>query len=150
MKHDPIIYHEAAHALVGHMVGMRLSFADMTGLTVASPVVGLDVEPVLVPQRPRARALAALAGPLAEAMQNGGRYNWRQDGKVAEVAAKALYNDDVEAVYIQMIAWAQEARVMIENHERAMDRIAIAFKRRGFLTGRELTTLVVDAVHLHD
>ena len=102
IKH-PIIYHEAAHALVGYLVGMRVSFADMTGLTVGAPVVGLDVDPVPAPSRPRARALSALAGPIAEAMANGGHYNWRQDGKVAEIAAKALHNDDVEGVCVQLV-----------------------------------------------
>lgn len=148
LKHDPIIYHEAGHALVGHTVGMRLVFADMTCLTVESPVVGLDCEPVPVPDRPRARALAALAGPLAEALMNGGRYNWRQDGKVAEVAAKALVQDNIEKRYALMIEWGDEARTILRAHERAMDRIAIAFKQRGFIGERALNKLVVDAIKL--
>jgi hypothetical protein len=125
---------------------MRLVFADMTGLTVPSPVVGLDCEPVPAPARPKARALAALAGPLAEAMMNGGRYNWRQDGKVAEIAAKALHNDNLEARYAQMIAWGDEARRILRAHERAMDRIALAFKHRGFIGDVALNKLVVDSI----
>ena len=142
MKHDPIIYHEAGHAVVGRAVGMRLVFADMTGLTVPSPVVGLDVEPVPVRDRPRARALAALAGPIAEAMMNGGRYNWRQDGKVAEVSAKALHNEDIERRYAQMAKWFNETRNMLVSHERHLDRLALAFKARGLLTGEEVCAVL--------
>lgn len=146
---DSIIYHEAGHALVGHTVGMRLVFADMTGLTVGCPVVGLDCEPVPAHARPRARALAALAGPIAESMMNGGRYNWRQDGKVAEVAAKALHNDDVEKRSVQLIEWANEARRIIQTHEAGMKRIYMAFNYRQFLDGDALTKLVIAAARVN-
>lgn len=139
---DSIIYHEAGHALVGHLVGMRLVFADMTGLTVGCPVVGLDVEPVPAPARPRARALAALAGPIAEAQMNGGRYNWRQDGKVAEIAAKALHNSDVEKCSLQLVEWANEARTLLDLNETRLKRIYMALNARQFLTGNALTKLV--------
>jgi hypothetical protein len=139
---DSIIYHEAGHALVGHIVGMRLVFADMTGLTVGCPVVGLDCEPVPAHARPRARALAALAGPIAEAKMNGGRYNWRQDGKVAEIAAKALHNADVEKCSVQLVEWAHEARMLIELNEERMKRIYLALNARQLLTGEALTKLV--------
>ena len=142
MRHDPIIYHEAGHAVVGWHVGMRLVFADMTGLTVPCPVVGLDCGPVAAPERPRARALAALAGPIAEAMMNGGQYHWRQDGKVAEVAAKALHNEDEEARYAQLAKWFRETRGILESHARHMDRVASAFKARGVLTGEEVYALL--------
>ena len=149
-QNDSIIYHEAGHALVGHKVGMRIAFADMTGLTVGCPVVGLDVEPVPVPQRPRARALAALAGPIAEAQMNGGHYNWRQDGKVAEVAAKALHNADVEACARQLVQWAAEARDIITQNEKAMKRIYMALSARQFIDGDDMHLLVERAVALNE
>lgn len=148
MKPGPIVYHEAAHALVGYLTGMRLVFADMTCLTVSSPVVGLDVDPVLAYDRPRARALTALAGPLAEAQQNGGQYNWRQDGKVAEVAAKALVQDDLEKRYAMMIEWAQESRKLLAANVKALDRIAIALKARGFIGESDLQSLVYKSIKL--
>lgn len=138
----PIIYHEAGHALVGHEVGMRLVFADMTGLAVGCPVVGLDCDPVPAPDRPRARALAALAGPIAEARANGGKYNWRQDGEVAKVAAKALHNDDVERCSVQLIDWMAEASAMLVTHENRLKRIYLALVARQHVTGVELTRLV--------
>ena len=143
---EPIIYHEAAHALVGHHVGMRLVFADMTGLAVESPVVGLDCDPVPARMRPYARAVAALAGPVAEAMHNGGRYNWRQDGEVAKQSAKALHNDDIEKRSLQLIEWAQEARRIIILNETRMQRIYMALMAQKFLTGAELTNLVQHAL----
>ena len=149
-QNDSIIYHEAGHALVGHTVGMRLVFADMTGLTVGCPVVGLDCEPVPVPDRPRARALSALAGPLAEAMMNGGVHNWRQDGKVAEIAAKALVQDDIEKRSVLLVEWANEARRILRAHENGMKRIYMAFQSRQTLDGGELTRLVANAVHLNN
>lgn len=146
---DSIIYHEAGHALVGHTVGMRLVFADMTGLTVGCPVVGLDCEPVPVPERPRARAMAALAGPLAEALMNGGQYNWRQDGKVAEIAAKALVQDDIEKRSVLLVEWGREARRILKAHEAGMKRIYMAFQARQMLDGEELTKLVRSAVRVN-
>lgn len=139
---DPIIYHEAAHALVGHTVGMRLVFADMTGLTVGCPVVGLDCDPVPAMDRPRARALAALAGPIAEARANGGHYHWRQDGKVAEIAAKALHNDDIERRSLQLIEWAAEARRVIVTNENRLEWLHDTFRARQFFTGEELLEVV--------
>jgi hypothetical protein len=142
---DSIIYHEAGHALVGYKVGMRLVFADMTGLTVGCPVVGLDVEPVAFARRPQARAMAALAGPLAEASVNSGIYNWRQDGKVAEIAAKALVQDDIEKRSVLLIKWATETRTILEQNKAALMKIYMALNGRALLDGDELTDLVAEA-----
>jgi ATP-dependent Zn protease len=146
-KNDSIIYHEAGHALVGYHVGMRLVFADMTCLAIDSPVVGLDCDPVPAPDRPRARALAALAGPIAEAKMNGGIHNWRQDGEVARQSAKALHNDNIEARSLQLIEWAQEARRIINSNEERMKRIYMALAARNYLTGDELTRIVAARVN---
>jgi hypothetical protein len=145
-KNDSIIYHEAGHALVGRHVGMRLVFADMTCLAIDSPVVGLDCAPVPAPDRPRARALAALAGPIAEAQMNGGVHNWRQDGEVARQSAKALHNDNIEARSLQLIEWAQEARLIIVSNETRMRRIYMALAARHYLTGDELVKVVDAAI----
>ena len=73
---------------------------------------------------------------------NGGRYNWRQDGKVAEVSAKALHNEDIERRYAQMAKWFNETRNMLVSHERHLDRLALAFKARGLLTGEEVCAVL--------
>lgn len=80
---------------------------------------------------------------------NGGRYNWRQDGKVAEVAAKALHNDDVEKRSVQLVEWANEARRIIQTHEAGMKRIYMALHYRQMLDGDALTKLVQIAVRVN-
>lgn len=142
-----ILYHEAAHALVGHQLGMRLVLADMTGLTTGGqPVIGLDASTVPAGERPRARAVSALAGPIAEAMHNAsGVYNWRQDGKVAEVAAKALHNSDTEKCAVQVIEWANEARAILSRNQGALARIVMVLGARRMMTGAELTEIVASA-----
>lgn len=143
---DSIVLHEAGHALVGRLVGAEIVFADMTGLTVGCPVVGLDYEPVPVPLRPQARALAALAGPIAESFANGGKHNWRQDGKVAEVAAKALVQENPEAIARKLVEWAVTTRKMLLRYERQLHAIYDYFHVEKIVRGED----VMDFLRNHD
>lgn len=136
--YDPIMVHEAGHAIVATLVGAKISFADMSGLAVGCPVVGLDFEPVPAFERPKARALAALAGPIAESMANGGHFNWRQDGKVAEIAAKALVQDDIEKRCVLLMEWSALTKSMLAQHKSALFTLAEMFERATFMRGEEV------------
>lgn len=137
---DPLVWHEAAHALVAHRVGMRVEFVDMTGLMVPSPVCGMDVETVPAARRAEATGLAALAGPVAEAMENGQAPLWRQDGKVAQDAAKALAKDQPGQMKL-MMKWVRQVRAMLEN-DRAFKPLVYLLAKREMLTGEEVVKLV--------
>lgn len=137
---DPLVWHEAAHALVAHRMGMRVEFVDMTGLMVPSPVCGMDVETVPANRRAEATGLAALAGPVAEAMENGQAPLWRQDGKVAQDAAKALAKDQPGQMRL-MMKWVKQVRHLLQN-DRAFKPLVYMLAKREMLTGEEVVKLV--------
>lgn len=137
---DPLVYHEAAHALVAYRLGFRIEFIDMTGLMIPSPVCGMDVEPVPAYERARATGMAALAGPVGESIGNGRPPLWRQDGKVALVSAKALAFDAAAQANL-LIQWAQEVRQMLTTDACYMPLVKVLHERQ-MLTGAYINDML--------
>ena len=133
---DALVWHEAAHAVIGHRLGFRIEFIDMTGLYIASPVCGMDVEPVPAYERARARGIAALAGPIGESFATNRTPMWRQDGAVAKVSAKALATGESEQAQL-MIQWTQEARAML-NADTHYKKLVQVLAKNEMMTGREV------------
>ena len=140
MSDDPIVWHEAAHALVGHRLGMHVEFIDMTGLLIPSPLCGLNVEPVPVEDRARVTGITALAGPVGESLKTGRAPAWRQDGEVARVQAKALASDMGEQM-LTLIDWSRQALTML-NTDPAYRPLVAALDARRMLTGAEIAALI--------
>ena len=111
---DSLVWHEAAHAIVGYRLGMKVEFIDMSGLMIASPVCGLDSETVPAPDRARATGITALAGPIGEQTLLQGRPVWRQDGEVARASAKALAATMPEQMAL-LIEWSRMAEAMLAS-----------------------------------
>jgi len=141
LANDRIVWHEAAHALVGHRLGMKVQFIDMTGLLIPSPVCGLDIDTVPEADRVRATGITALAGPVGEVYQCPGRQVvWRQDGEVARTAAKSLGGDTSEQM-LQLIGWAREAHRIIDT-DKAYKPLVMLLQARRMLTGAEFEEIV--------
>lgn len=126
---DSLVWHEAAHGIVGYRLGMTVHFIDMSGLMIASPVCGLDTETVAAPDRARATGIAALAGPIGEQTLLKGRPIWRQDGEVARVAAKALAGD-MPGQMALMIEWSRTAEAMLASDPAYKPLVYLLDKKR--------------------
>jgi hypothetical protein len=139
----PLVWHEAAHALIGYRLGMEVQFIDMTGLLIPSPVCGLDSETVPVANRAAATGMAALAGPVGEALASGGEPRWRQDGEVARTSAKALAPDTVGQLDL-LISWQRQVKAMLQA-DPAYKPLVHALDRIGAMTGPEVQAFIRNA-----
>ena len=137
---EPLVWHEAAHALVGYRLGMRVQHLDMTGAHAPCPSCGLDETTVPETERARATGLAALAGPVAESMADGEPPRWREDGQVAKEAARALASDVAEQMEL-VLEWRREARRMLEGDPAYVPLVRVLAERER-LTGEELETFL--------
>lgn len=137
---EPLVWHEAAHALVGYRLGMRVEHVDMTGAHAPCPSCGLDETTVPETERARATGLAALAGPVGESMANGRDPLWRDDGHVAHEAARSLAAGVDEQVEL-VCEWRREARRMLERDPAYVPLVHVLAERER-LTGEELETFL--------
>lgn len=137
---DPLVYHEAAHAIVAYRLGFAIEFIDMTCLMIPSPVCGMNVEPVPAYERARATGMAAMAGPVGESIATGRPPVWRQDGKVALVSAKALAFDAAAQMNL-MIQWAQEVREMLDADPAFLPLVKELDKKQ-MLTGARIKEII--------
>ena len=132
----PLVWHEAAHALVGHRLGMRVELVDMTGLKAPCPSCGLDETTLPEAERARAMGLSALAGPIAESMADGEPPRWREDGHVAKDAAALLTASVADQVEL-LQAWKREARRMLES-DPAFEPLVYELAEREVMTGEDV------------
>ena len=84
----PLVWHEAAHALVAYRHGLTVQHIDLVGAHAACPNAGIDIEidPNLCYWDRMAHfckiGMAAVAGPVAESLRTG-QLIWRTDGHIA-------------------------------------------------------------------
>ena len=137
---EALVWHEAAHAIVGHRLGMTVQFIDMSGLLLPTPLCGLDEASVPEEKRTRARGIAALAGPIGEVWDTTRQPSWRQDGEVARAASKDLGGDLGEQMN-RLIEWSREAKRILDD-DLHYPLVAKTLEKRRTLTGDEFRALL--------
>jgi ATP-dependent Zn protease len=121
-----IAYHEAAHALVGILLGETLISVTMDGHTTFEPLDPSNRDQIV------ARAKIALAGTVGEAVGMGSSHPGgpKNDFPQAVELLNLLGPDRPRAHEL-----SPEVRQMVLENEQALHRIARALRAEGTLTG---------------
>jgi ATP-dependent Zn protease len=129
-----IAYHEAGHAVIGHVLGCEVRMATIK--PKYSSLGSADVQPGGAVDVATAHIKVDLAGPLAERLvsphsffdliHRGSQKDWRSAWKAAQ------RDEDV------ILGLIHETKALVQRHREAIARVAAALLERETLTGDDI------------
>jgi hypothetical protein len=126
-------YHEAAHARISEMLGVRVRSIALIdgggGICKFEPARGRVEDALRI----------AFAGPHVQYALTGDDWTSEGDFQIAREAVAQLPVDQRQRAYEDAFAWARAA---VREHWPSIDCIAAALLERGELTGSELREIL--------
>jgi ATP-dependent Zn protease len=125
-ERDKTSYHEAGHAVIARVLDVSVKRVMITGLAVMHDGCS-----------PEVKAMVSLAGPAAELRQFPrlrNREGWSQDRAQAAMALSNRLGD--------LPAIERQARNLVEQHWRAIERVAQSLRDKRCLYQDEIDVLI--------
>jgi len=138
-----VAYHEAGHAVVGHLLGIPIDYATIIPQYNVAGQVSYTINLGKLP--PSQQVMITLAGPIAEDMVTTSprfqsfedlMYHSESDGRgVLAIIERHQHEVDIPAHY-------DVAKYLLTKHRQAVERVASALLKHGQLPGEDVAKII--------